>query len=165
MRKMTKEEQEYLTLLTLLGKVSEETKSIITADLNRLRDAEGLGVKFYFHSVSILYLSRGTIIKDFPLGEINYVDFASINVVARTAFEAFLTFNHVFAAPKTNQLRNFRYWAWLLSGLCERQKFSVTTPNHRKQKENEKKEMKKLHKKLCSNPEFIGLPKKQKSRY
>lgn len=160
---MTKEEQEYLALLTLLGRVSEETKSIVTADPNRLRDAEGLGVKFYFHSASILYLSRGTIITDFPLGEINCVDFASISVVARAAFEAFLIFHHVFIAPKTNQLRNFRYWAWLLSGLCERQKFPATTPYHRKQKENEKKEMKDLHKKLCSNPEFVKLLKNQKA--
>ena len=41
---MTKEEQEYLALLTLLGRVSEETKSIVTVDPNRLRDAEGLGL-------------------------------------------------------------------------------------------------------------------------
>lgn len=157
------QEQEYLALLDLFCKVSGETKSIPTVDPNRLRDAEGLGVKFCFHSTSVFYLARGTIIKDFPLGEINCVDFASISVVARAAFEAFLTFNHVFVAPRTNQLRKFRYWAWLLSGLCERQKFPVTTPGHRKQKENEKKEMKELHKKLCSNPEFIRLSKNQKA--
>jgi len=157
------QEQEYLTLLDLLCRVSGETKRVATSDPNRLRDAEGLGVKFAFHSTSVFYLSRGTIIKDFPLGEINSVDFASISVVARAAFEVFITFHHVFVAPKTDQVRDFRYWAWLLSGLCERQRFPATTPDHRRRKENEKKQMEELHKKLCSNPEFIKLSKKQRT--
>jgi len=160
---MSKEqEQEYLVLLELLCRVSGETKSIVTSDPNRLRDVEGLGVKFASHSTSVFYLSRGTIIKDFPLGQIDFVDFASISAVARAAFEAFLTFHHVFVAPKTDRMRNFRYWAWLLSGLCERQKFPATTPDHQKRKETEKKQIKELHKKLCSNPEFIQLSKQKR---
>lgn len=161
---MKEQEREYLALLELLFKVSGETRSIFTSDPNRLRDAEGLGVKFASHSTSVFYLSRGTIIKDFPLGEINCVDFASISTVARSAFEAFLTFHHVFASPKTAQVRDFRYWAWLLSGLCERQKFPTTTPEHRKQRENEEKQIKELHKKLYSNPEFTRLSKPQKDK-
>lgn len=157
-----KQEQEYLALLDLLCRVSAETKSVGTSDPNRLRDAEGLGVKFISHSTSIFYLCRGTIIKDFPLVQIDFVDFASISTVARAAFEAFLTFHHVFAAPKTAQVRDFRYWAWLLSGLCERQKFSAITPQHQKQRENEQKQIKELHKKLYSNSEFTRLSEPQK---
>lgn len=158
---MTKRQNlEYLVLLDLLCKVSEETKSLVTPDKNRLQDAEGLGVKFCFHSASVFYLSHGTIIKDFPSGEIDFVDLPSISVVARSAFEAFLTFQHVFVAPKTNQMRNFRYWAWLLSGLCERRKFPATTPEHRKKKEIEEEQIRELHKKLHSNPEFMCLSKK-----
>jgi len=161
---MTKEqEQEYLALLDLLSRVRKKAKDLITPDRDRLRDAEGLGMKFHFHSTSIFYLSYGTIIKDTPSGEINFVDSASISTIARAALEAFLTFHYVFAAPKINLLRDLRYWAWSLSGLCARQKFLATKPEHQKKKAIEGEKIKQLHERLASNPEFIYLPKEQKN--
>jgi len=157
-----KQEQQYLSLLDLLFRVSAGTKRVVTADPNRLRDAEGLGVKFAFHSASIFYLTSGTIIEDFSSEPLNYVDFASISVIARAAFEALLTFHHVFVSPQTDQDREFRYWAWLLSGLCERQKFPATLEKHQKQSADEKKQIEDLHKKLYSNSIFVSLSEKQK---
>ncbi|GAH48952.1 unnamed protein product, partial [marine sediment metagenome] len=161
---MTKEqEKEYLSLLGLLRRVTSETKSLVASDNNRLTFATGLGLKFFRHSASIFYLSRGTIIKDFAVGEVNCIDFGSINAVARAVFEAFLTFHHVFAACQTDQVRYLRYWSWLLSGLCERQKAPAPAPEYQEKLEIERKDIKELHKKLGSNSEFIQLSKKQRA--
>lgn len=156
------EEREYLTLLDLLLRVSGERTRIVASDLRRYQDAEGLGLKFTAHSASVFYLARETRIKDLPLGPIEFVDFASISTVARAAFEAFLTFHHVFVAPGTEELQDFRYWAWLLSGLCERQKFPVTMAETQRKLAKEKAQIVDLHKKLSSNQEFQHLEPKQK---
>jgi len=162
-KEVTKEqEQEYLSLLGLLFRVSAGIKGVVTADPNRLQDAEGLAVKFAFHSASIFYLTRGTTIEDFPSEPLDFVDAASISVIARAAFETFLTFHHVFVSPQTDQDREFRYWAWLLSGLCERQKFPATLEKHQKQRADEKKQIQEHHKNLDANSIFQSLSKKQK---
>jgi len=157
------QEREYLALLGLFMKASGQSTRIVTSDPDRSKDAEGLAVKFTAHSASVFYLARGTNIEDVPPVPIDFVDFASISTVARAAFEAFLTFHHVFVAPKSAELGEFRYWAWLLSGLCERQRFPATTPQHRKRLANEKRMIADLHKKLASNSEFTRLERKDKA--
>jgi len=161
---MTEKEREYLVLLGLLMKASGPGTTVVTSDPARLQDAEGLALKFAAHSASVFYMARGTNIEDVPPVGIDFVDFASISAVARAAFEAFLTFHHVFVAPTAPELVDFRYWAWLLSGLCERQKFPVTTPQHRNRLANEKRMIEDLHKKLASNSEFKRLRSEDKRR-
>ena len=154
--------KQYLTLLYLLGKVSEGQTRLVDQNNSRLEDAEGLVVKFYFHSISVFYLWQGSIINCPPLPRIDCVDVSSITAVARAALEAFLTFHHVFVAPTSEEVRDFRYWAWLLSGLCERQRFPATEPKHQEQKGNEKRMIEELHSKLVRNSQFTKLSRSQK---
>jgi len=89
---------------------------------------------------------------------------ASISVIARAAFETFLTFHHVFVSPQSDQDREFRYWAWLLSGLCERQKFPAAHEKHQKQRADERKQIEEHYKNLDTNPVFQSLSKRQKDK-
>ena len=106
-----KEEKNYLLLLNLFYQAIEESKGIPTGRDNRLLEAEALATKFFFHSASALYLSRGTNIKDFPSMEIGFFDPASIHILARAALETFLIFHYLFIAPENSEEQDFRYWA------------------------------------------------------
>jgi hypothetical protein len=57
-----------------------------------------------------------------PSVEVNFFDAASINVLARAAVEAFLTFHYIFAASISQEERDSRFYSWQLGGLKERQK-------------------------------------------
>ena len=143
-----KEEKNYLPLLNLFYKVIEESKGIPAGQDNRLLEAEALAIKLFYHSISALYLSRGTNIKDFPSMEIGFFDPASIHVLARAALETFLIFHYLFIAPESSEQQNFRYWAWQLGGLCERQKYSVSKPEYKKKQRDEKQLIDELRKNL-----------------
>lgn len=157
-------ENEYLLLLDLLYQVIEENKGSPAGQNGRFLEAEGLALKLFSHSASAFCLSRGTTIKDFPSVKISFFDPASIHVLTRAILETFLTFHYVFVAPKTNQMRDFRYWAWQLGGFCERQKFPVQLPESKKKQKNEKQIIKELRNNLTSNQVFQSLKKKQQDR-
>ncbi|MCK4385887.1 MAG: hypothetical protein KAW16_09565 [candidate division Zixibacteria bacterium] len=114
------EEREYLIILALLARIIEANKGVEIDE--KLMEAESLAKKFFQHSASTFYLSRGTIIKDLPSVEVNFFDAASINVLARAAVEAFLTFHYIFGASISQEERDFRFYSWQLGGLKERQK-------------------------------------------
>jgi len=157
-------EKDYLRVLNLLYQVIEENKGVPAGRDNRLLEAEALATKFFFHSASTLYLSRGTNIKDFPSSEIGFFDPASIHVLTRAALETFLTFHYLFIAPKSSEEQDFRYWAWQLGGLCERQKYRVSKSENRKKQKDEKQLIDKLRKNLESNKIFKTLGKRQQSK-
>jgi len=161
--KMEKE-TEYLLLLDLLYQVIKESKGSPAGQNARFLEAEGLALKLFYHSASAFCLSRGTTIKDFPSLKINFFDPASIHVLTRAILETFLTFHYVFVAPKTNQMRDFRYWAWQLGGFCERQKFPVHSPEGKEKQKKEKQNIKELQDNLKSNQIFQSLKEKQQSR-
>jgi len=157
-------ETEYLLLLDLLYQVIEENKGSPAGQDGRFLEAEGLALKLFLHSASAFYLSRGTTIKDFPSLKINFFDPASIHVLTRAILETFLTFHYIFVAPKTDQIRDFRYWAWQLGGFCQRQKFPVHSPEGKKKQKEEKQDIKQLRSNLASNPIFQSLKEKQQNK-
>jgi len=159
-----KEEKNYLLLLDLLYQVIEESKGIPTERDNRLLEAEALARKLFCHSASALYLSRGTNIKDFPSIEISFFDPASIHILARAALETFLIFHYLFIAPKNSEEQDFRYWAWQLGGLCERQKYPASKPEYKRKQRDEKQLIDKLRKNLESNKIFKTLGKRQQNK-
>ena len=161
--KMEKE-TEYLLLLGLLYQVIKENKNSPAGQNGRFLEAEGLALKLFSHSASAFCLSRGTTIKDFPSLKINFFDPASIHVLTRAILETFLTFHYVFVAPKTNQMRDFHYWAWQLGGPCERQKFPVRSPEGKKKLKEEKQNIKELQDNLKSNQVFQSLKEKQQDK-
>jgi len=156
-------EREYLILLDLLARIVEANKGVKHAD-EKPWEAEGLARKFFFHSASTFYLSRGTIIMDLPSVEVNFFDAASINVLARGAVEAFLTFHYIFAVSVSQEERDFRFYSWLLGGLKERQKFPCDLPESKKRLANEQKLIQNYEQILKNNKVFLNLTKKQSKK-
>ena len=147
-------EQDYMKLLDILYKAVSATRSQPNHADAKLKDAEHLATKFLVHAASILYLSRGTHVPDFPSVRLGFTDSASIDVVARAAFETFLVLHHIFLAPASADERHYRYLSWKAAGLAERQHFPVATQEHHEKLEEERRELHDLHSKLNSNVFF-----------
>lgn len=164
----TKIKQDYVKLLDLLAKATDSVEASSISDISereRLLDAHNLANKFIGHALTILYLSHGTIIQDLPsFKKLIFPDSASINVLTRTAMEAFLVFHYVFFKPDTPEEKNYRYWAYKAAGLAERQNFPTITKEGRQMLDNDKIELDELRNKLESNKVFRALkdsPKRQ----
>ena len=155
------DKKEYLKLLDLLCRVVEANKGPITGDDDRYLYAESLAAKFFMHAASVLYLSRGTKIPDFPSTAVGFIDSASINVLARAALETFLTFHYVFFAPETKDEQDYRYWIYIAAGLAERQQLPVSIEEDRQKLADERMQLDDLRNKLCSNAIFKSLKLKQ----
>jgi len=150
-----------LKLLDLLGRVLEANKGTAT---DREWHAEGLANKFFDHAFFVLYLSEGSNTLDFPSRPIKISGLASIDVLTRATFEAFLTFHYVFYIPKTEEDGNYRYWAYILAGLKDRQNFPAVTDKQKKVFVNEKEAIEELSDKLRSNAKFQDLNDKQRKK-
>src|SRR4030042_3115529 len=105
-------EQDLMKMLDILYKAVSATRSQPNHTDAKLKDAEHLATKFLVHGVSTLYLTRGTHVHDFPSLRLGFIDPASIDVVARSVFETFLVFHHIFVAPAEEAERHCRYLSW-----------------------------------------------------
>ncbi len=150
-------------LLDLLGRVLDANKGAAT---DREWYAEGLANKFFDHAFFALYLSQSPNTIDFPSRAVKLSGVASIDVLTRATFEAFLTFHYVFYTPKTVEDQNYRYWAYRLAGCMERQDMHTkpTSVEHKQNLLDDKKAIKDFCGKLNSNPIFEKLPQKQKNK-
>lgn len=151
---------DYRELLRALVLVAEESKGTPGAD-GRLVEAEGLCLKCFFHSASVLYLSRSTTLTEM---QVSFFDSASINVLARAAFETFLIFHYVFVRPKTDDEKDFRYMSWVLSDLLQRQTYPVEFPESQQRLESEKECIDLLIAKIHANKSFLALTPKQQQQ-
>jgi len=118
-------EREYIKLLEILIRVAEANKGQVAGIDDRILDAEGLLLKFFGHTASFLYLYKSTTLPDI---HVSFFDSASIDVLARAALETLLVFHYVFEAPTSEEEKDFRYIAWSLAGLLERQNFPAQSP-------------------------------------
>ena len=147
-------ESDYQELLGLLIDVAEANKSIVAGDDDRVLDAEGLALKFVSHAASALYLYRGTSV---PELHASFFDAGSVNVVSRAALETFLAFHYVFADPKSDQDRDYRYGAWVLARYLEMQKLPVWSAQAKAALEREARLIEPLRDRLKANSTFDGL--------
>src|SRR4030042_3706233 len=147
-------EQDLMKMLDILYKAVSAARRQPNNTDGKLKDAEHLATKFLVHGVSTLYLSRGTHVHDFPSLRLGFIDSASIDVVARAAFETFLVFHHIFIASGEEAERQNPYLSWKVAGLAERQHFTTATQEHQDKLMTEKRELHDLHTKLCSNVFF-----------
>lgn len=99
----------------------------------RLRYSEGLAWKLFSHAATALHLVQNGTKPDIPDLEIDLVDWASIQVLARACTEAAIAFDYVFCRPVTEDEAEFRYFAWMLAGFVKRESFPVQTAAGRKQ--------------------------------
>jgi hypothetical protein len=146
-------EQDLMKMLNVLYKAVSATRSQPNPPKvdPTLKDAEHLATKFLVHGASTLYLSRGTHVHDFPSLRLGFIDSASIDVVARSAFETFLVFHHLFIAQAEEEERHCRYLSWKVAGLAEKQHFTAATQEHQDRQVASQRELHELHVKLNSN--------------
>jgi hypothetical protein len=83
--------------------------------------------------------------------------------LARSAFETFLVFHHVFIEPKSVEEKDFRYHSWTLAGLLERQKYSIQSKKGKEQLKIEREIIESLQIKLKNNSCFQRLTQKQQN--
>ncbi len=160
---------EYIILLDLLSRVNNANEGVSFEDISdgeRLLDAHFLTNKFISHALTILHLLHGTHIQDLPsFKPLRLLDAASIDVLTRTAMEAFLVFHYVFFAATATEEKNYRYWTYRAAGIAERQNLPETAYEYKQAKAEDKKELDKLRDKLKSNAVFQSLTEKQESRF
>ncbi len=101
----------------------------------RLRYSEGLALKLFVHAITALHLKRNRTNLRVPTFDfdIDFVDWASIQVLARASTEVLLAFNYVFRDPTNRDEAEFRYLAWMLGGFSQRESFPVQTPEGKEQ--------------------------------
>ncbi len=153
--------KECIKLLDLLSRVVDANKGTAT---DREWYAEGLTNKFFDHAFFVIYLSEGSNTLNLPSRAIKISGAASIDVLTRAAFEAFLTFHYVFYTPKTDEDKDYRYCAYILAGLKDRQDFPADTDKQKRILANDKKAIEEISDKLRSNAKFQGLIAGQKDK-
>lgn len=148
-----------LKLLASFKIVIEANKGTPSDPDERVLDAEGLALKSFIHATSCFYLQRSTMVREL---QASFFDLASMNVLARATIESFLVFHYVFAAPSTDEEREFRHLSWVLADLLERQEIPATLPENQAKQRDELKEIEAIIVRLKNNPAFQKLsPKRQ----
>lgn len=154
-------ERDYIELLDILIHVIDENKGTPSVGDERILDAEGLGLKFFGHALSALYLVRGVTIPELTVPITKFPDSASLHVLGRAAIETFLIFHYIFEAPQNELEKNFRYQIWQLSGLLERQSFPVWSKEAKEKLRSEEEIKDNLVEKIELNSNFVKLTTKQ----
>lgn len=117
-----------------------------------LYDAEGLGKKILNHITTARFLFEGYKFKNFQ----PVIDFSSIIVLTRAAFENYLTFHYLFVAPNNEEEKRFRFLAWVIGGL-DRTKYKPAFEEDIKKWEEEVQMIEEMRKKIEDNAFFKGL--------
>ena len=129
--------------------------------------AYGLGIKLMRHLASLFYLSKGSNLAEFSEFKalVNFIDHPSINVIARSAFESYLTFFGLFVDKKlTDKEREFFVSLWGFRGLLERAKTPpFSSKDHEKAKEISEK-IKEWRKKIKSDSIYKQLGKDDRDK-
>jgi len=159
----SKYELEYLQLLDLYVRLVESIKGEkVTEDMIWLTETQPTSAKLFFHLGSIYYLSKGTSLPDLAEVKIGYIDYPSITVIARAAFETYLAFHFIFVASSKIEEKQFRYKIWELGGLLDRQKFPATLEESKAKLKEEGLIIDKLTSEIISNPFYLALKSDQK---
>ena len=156
--------QSYVTLIDLLVRIINANKGYSTSEVsngNRLYDAHCLANKFVDHVLTLLYISHGTYVNTIPSFKFDFIDSASIDIIARAAFESFLVFHHVYFSPSTEEDKDFRYLCYKIAGVSDRQDIPITSKEHEKKIAGERALISELYDKLKSNDLFVKLTEKQ----
>ena len=145
---------EYKILIEILLQCIEANKGVEAGSDDRILDAESLAIKLFNHSATIKYIYGGTPI---PNHQKIFFDLPSLNVIARAIIENFLVFHYVYIQPKDKEEENFRYLSYWLSGLIERQKYPLESPQGKELIENEKKIIDHIVSQLNTNRYYLAL--------
>lgn len=152
---------DFLHMLDVLTRIAETLNGKkISEDISWQADVEPIATKLFFHLGSLYNLQEGTSFVNEPgalFGSINYVDFPSIAVLARAAFETYLTFHFIFVEPLTKDEKLFRHTVWRLGGLRDRQRFVTFTSDGKAQQEQEREQIALLEAVVLNSPVYKTL--------
>jgi hypothetical protein len=120
-----------LSTATNLARLLRLNFEVLDAQADRrIRDRrfsyfDGVAVKLFYHSVTAYRLFGGSTRVDVPSLadlQLNFIDWPSLQVIARACTETYIAFHFVFVQPaKDRDLAEFRYNAWMLAGFRRRE--------------------------------------------
>jgi hypothetical protein len=167
-RVLTKdEEQQYNTLLKGLVDIAEACKDAPSGNDERYRFAQGLVAKLFFHCASAFYLSGATEISRVGLSVPKphvFLDFPSILVLERSAYEALLVFHSVFIVPVDKDEEDFKFYIWRLLEPLHLQRIEFKNPEYKKKQDGLTPIIDYLKNKLKSNRVFLSLSEDLKEK-
>jgi hypothetical protein len=136
-------EQDIARLLRINYEVVESLTGKKLPVNSRMWYTEALAWKLFGHAITAFHLWRDHTKLDVVGFEslkqsqsspaINFVDWSSIEVLARACAEVVIAFDYVYITPSDEDESEFRYLAWMLAGFTQRESFPVLTPEGRKQ--------------------------------
>ena len=155
-------EEDLASLLRLNYDVVQALKGKKVKD-RRFVYSEGLALKLFGHAITALHLKRNRTNLRVPSfdSDIDFVDWASIQVLARASTEVLLAFNYVFRDPTNEDEAEFRYLAWMVAGFGKRESFPVQTPEGKKQVAIDIKTNAQMRKRIQKTATFQALTEKQ----
>lgn len=157
-------EEEYLGLLELSFEVVQSLAGK-PADDYRLPDCQHLAAKLYFHAASIYWLKQGT---KAPVPRSrsgsSFIDFASIAVLGRAAFETYLTLFEVFFEPQDDDEFEFRHASWQLQGFVLREGFVPSDPDLEEDYVRAQQDIRQLRRRIEATAAFGSFTDKQKKQ-
>jgi hypothetical protein len=118
---------------------------------------EPMALKCIYHLGSLYAIYNGTELPHMLGRSLGFIDFPSMAILTRAAFETYLTFHYIFVHPATVEDKKFLHDVWVLGDLRERQKFFVTTPESREVLQKEKFGIEALKQSMRSNSIFLKL--------
>ncbi|MCX8126337.1 MAG: DUF5677 domain-containing protein [Dehalococcoidia bacterium] len=129
-------------------------------------DAHDLANLVFEHLAVSLSLTTNALTPPLPPNSSKITIYAtgSARVVTRAALEAYLMFNYLFVSPKSADEREFRYLAYKITGLIERQSIPAVDPNNKKKLQYESELIKELTARLQSNNTFKGMKENEQRR-
>ena len=136
-------------------KYKEEGKQLIYA--------EGLGKKIIHHAVTANYLFRSYQLQIEDRVYEPQVDFASIAILVRAAWETYLMMNHIFISTKNADELELRFLCWHLGGYLERADAVPKNEENIKLQEAERKAIVDITRDIQELPIFNKLTKKEKT--
>lgn len=151
----------YNKLASLLVEVIESQQGEKLKRDQHLYYAESLAVKMFRHLASMRQLADGLTVT-FPRTKFSHVDHSSVMLLARASVETYLTFFYVFIDPATENQQKFRFKAWMLAGLMDRQKIHTNTKEGNEVKKSEARMIKALKNDLPNFDSFIKLDEKER---
>jgi hypothetical protein len=126
-------------------------------------DAQVLSIKLFKHLFSARQLSEGSTYSFKDGQEFDHVDWVSITVIVRAAFEAYLMFHYIFGGAD-EQVNRFRHACWACDGLTARQRYAANTESSRVQIAEELPELRAVQALIQSLPEFQRYSPKQQAK-
>ena len=151
-------------LLELNYDVVEPTDNAPSRDRRRYY-MEGLASKLYGHAVTAFHLWENGTQVALRSVTTKFVDWPSIQVLARACTESLTAFNYVYVGPANSDEADFRYMAWMLAGFTQRVELVPgLTERARVQLAKDEKFNEKLRPKIQKTATFQALNRDQKKK-